>query len=282
MEAASEERNNNSGDSRYSQMPLCTRQFAAHVLFNLFILADFILGVLAVVDVGVINSPVNDTVYYKSERYKARYFASVAVNPVLPGATAEFMEHLNRFAIPQVVLAMSVALLSAAAVEYNRATLPQTKPDHVVGTLRVFVAWYFFQPMETAAAILYLRERSNGFDPRTLCLLLLLLMMVGTVPRFLELRAIPTDQAIFKCKVPLWARRTAISPPPEAPRTSYFPISEGSGPEGSLREKVVHEDKPVAPEDMKRKEAKKKKHKHGGHHKKAKKVKKGKEPKEEV
>ena len=198
-------------------MPHLSLQYLAHVMFQLHVLADFAVVSTAIVDVGAINSPINETDPGASSKSKARYFNSFAVKRTDEYYIEEFMRRLNSFAIPTLALFLVCCLLSAAALEHNKATteaafLSSGDARPVVSCLRVMALWFVVHPLGLVVAVLYLSARANGFFAPSFSLLILLVCQSLTVPRFMELYRLPIKESVFWCKKPLWARKNKTLP----------------------------------------------------------------------
>ena len=200
-------------------MKFQTLQYLAHVVFQAHILADFVLGCVAIVDVGAINYPINETDKDMSTKSKAVYFNSFAVEKTSEKDIQDFMSRLNAKSVFFMVFTISCCLLTAAILEYNKVTTKKNLEmcaggkgrTAAVTCLRIWVAWFVMHPVEVIAAVLYFNARANGFVPESLLLLFLAASELLTLPRFLQVYRLPREGlSVFYLKMPLWAKNLGL------------------------------------------------------------------------
>ena len=73
-----------------------------------------------------------------------------------------FESRMRVVGVPSVMLFYSAAIISGAALDYNRSTTPTCPPSRVTYCLRAFVLFYLVQPVVVMAGVFY-HVQIDGF-----------------------------------------------------------------------------------------------------------------------
>ena len=172
--------------------------YATHVIVSSALWVDFALGVVTLVDVGVISSGRDITPLAN----KLGHFNMFRPEPDKLNATSyeEFAPECLGFAVPTMLLCFATALMSGAMSEYNRAVNVKKVENYIViNCLRLMLAFFVCQPLVGLMCMNYFFYR-DGLTIYQLFLLLLLFLPMLAFPRFLQVFRIPYQGTIWSFK----------------------------------------------------------------------------------